>query len=90
MLADDYSLTYRSAFVPTDSGGLATNKDDKSTTLPSHPRMLSGSLAIDMIRVGMLIGLSQLFATIVSAEVMLWQNVGHYSRRRNLMYFFIL
>ena len=42
VLADDYSLTHRCAFVPTDSGGSASNKDDKSTTLPSHPRMLSG------------------------------------------------
>ena len=35
VLVDDYLLTYHSAFVPTDSGGSVSNKDDKPTTLPN-------------------------------------------------------
>jgi len=90
VLADDYSLTHRSAFVPTGSSGSASNKDDRSTTLYLViPKCCLVSITINMIMIGMLIGLSQLFATIVSAEVMLWKNVGHYSRR-SLMYLFVL
>ena len=41
ILADDYSLTYRSAFLPSDNSNSSGNRDDKSIPLPT-PRTTSG------------------------------------------------
>ena len=87
VLADDYSLTHRNAFLPSDGNNSAGNRDDKSMAPPT-PRTSSGKhrTQLDNSRHDGTKRSHSVICNYCKRRGHVMANVGHCIIRRNLVY----